>query len=116
MCAPFGAVLEPLRDASRKITFWHMRPELKSILRRNNFLQTPEFAGAPKTRPQDTTIDYQKFDPHDVEAFKAYVADYLVGKGIPQMTQALQRKFRESISEIFENAMEHSDTELGIFA
>lgn len=116
LCAAFGAVLEPLKDASRTITFLHMRQELRDLLRRNNFLQNPEFTGAPKTRPHGTTIDYQRFDPDDVGAFKEYVAHYLVGKGIPEMTLALQRKFRESMSEIFENAMEHSNTQLGIFA
>lgn len=116
MCAPFGAILEPLKDLSRKITFSSMRQDLCEILRRNNFLRTSQFTGAPMTRAQGTTIDYQRFDPNDVAAFKEYVAQYLVGKGIPDMTPALQRKFRESIAEIFENAMEHSDTQLGIFA
>jgi anti-anti-sigma regulatory factor len=116
MCAPFGAILERLKEESRTITFWNMRAELRDILRRNNFLRTREFTGAPTMRTQGTTIDYQRFDPNDVAAFKEYVAQYLVGKGIPDMTAALQRKFRESIAEIFENAMEHSDTQLGVFA
>lgn len=116
MCAPLGAVLEPLRDQSRKITFWNLRPELRDILRRNNFLRTREFTGAPRRGAQGTTIDYARFDSVDVEGFKGYVSRYLVGKGIPDMTIALQRKFRESISEIFQNAMEHSDTRLGLFA
>jgi signal transduction histidine kinase len=116
MCAPLGALLEPLRDKSWKVAFWHVRPELAEILRRNGFLRRPGLEVPQRVLGHGTTIDYKRFDRTDVQGFKRYIAQYLVGKGIPEMTPALSRKFRESISEIFENAMEHSETKLGVFA
>lgn len=37
------------------------------------------------------------------------------GKGIPKMTPALEKTFRQSIFEIFQNCVSHSDSMLGIF-
>lgn len=41
---------------------------------------------------------------------------YTQGKGIPEMSQSLQRKFNEAIGELFANAVTHSASRLGIFA
>jgi anti-sigma regulatory factor (Ser/Thr protein kinase) len=115
MCAPLGAVLYEFARHGR-IAIELKKPGLKSILERNGFLHNFGFTVPKGADRYGTTIEYQRFDCGDAEAFKAYVAQHFVGKGIPNMSEALHRKFRESISEVFDNAVEHSGTEAGIFA
>ena len=47
-----------------------------------------------------TTIEYKRFEAKDERYFAAYIEQHLVGKGMPNMSVGLQKKFRESIFEI----------------
>lgn len=114
MCAPLGAVL--LNRSPARVLLRNLRSGLEEALQRNGFL--PNFGfDRPKTPDvYGTTIEYPRFQRSDSDAFKRYVERHFVGKGIPEMSTALRRRFRASICEVFDNAVEHSQTELGIFA
>lgn len=114
MCAPLGAILYKY-DQTNKIIIERLNPKLEKLLQRNGFL--PNFGFNRNKIPDSTgtTIEYKRFEPKDSESFKDYVASHFVGKGIPDMSKQLHRKFRESIAEIFENAAYHSQTVSGIF-
>ena len=116
MCAALGAVLYPLRQAGRTLKLFGMRPGLEEILQKNAFLPNFGFDRGRRHDTHGTTIEYQRFERGDAGSFKAYVARHFVGKGIPDMSEMLHRKFRESISELFDNAVKHSQSQLGIFA
>lgn len=106
MCAPLGAVLR-----SRSVRLQNLSTKIGDILGKNGFLPgewTPDTYG--------TTIAFRQFDIAGSEEFESYVENHFRGKGLPSMTAALIRQFRRSIFELFENAVTHSDTHLGIFA
>lgn len=114
MCAPLGAVLKLKRKKSgNKTTGKGIPPGIEAILKRNHFLERSKLPDG-----YDTTIEYRHFQINDSKKFSEYVAKHFAKdrKPIPKMSPQLSRKFRESISEIFENSREHSESELGIFA
>ena len=115
MCASFGAVLSA-RQKAGTFRLFGVKRGVMSILQKNGFLPNFGFNREKKRDTYGTTIEYQNFEQSDVQAFKEYVAKHFVGKGIPQMTAALRGKFRQSISEVFQNAIYHSNTKRGIFA
>ena len=115
MCAPLGAILYHFRKRG-KIKLLNMKSELKNAFTVNGFLTNFGFDVPREKDLEGTTIEYQRFDPGKAESFKEYIAVHFVGKPIPHMSEALSKRFRESIAEIYENAVYHSCTIRGIFA
>lgn len=115
MCALLGAALFEYGEKHR-IKLTSINKALHSLLQRNGFLANFGFSGGKIPDAKGTTIEYQRFEKTDSAAFKNYVERHFVGKGIPDMSAALLKKFRESIAELFENAVEHSNSVKGIFA
>lgn len=114
MSAPLGALLYGTSRNWNTATLVGLRPRVRDILTKNGFLSAYGGGKAPDT--WGTTIRYQRFEPKDDRFFAAYAQSHLKGKGIPRMTGALRKKLLESIFEIFNNAVAHSETKLGIFA
>jgi signal transduction histidine kinase len=107
MCAPLAAaILAP----GRRILLQKLHPAIETILRKNGFVP------GPVEDTHGTTIRCQQFDIAGSVEFASYVEQNFRGKGLPAMSVGLQREFRRSIFELFENAVTHSKTELGIFA
>jgi signal transduction histidine kinase len=107
MCAPLAAaIIAP----ERRIRLQNLHPSIAAVLQKNGFL------GEVLEDTHGTTIRYQQFDPTGRAEFAAYVEHNFRGKGLPVMSIGLQREFRRSIFELFENAVAHSNTRLGIFA
>ncbi len=114
MCAPLGAALYGISRNLNTITIGNVPAPVEAILSRNGFL-----CSYGRERRKDsfgTTIDYNRFEPDDDRYFGHYIETHLVGKGIPKMSPGLLKKFRESIFEIFSNAVIHSRTKHGIFS
>ncbi|MCZ7667861.1 MAG: ATP-binding protein [Chloroflexi bacterium] len=64
-----------------------------------------------------TTIPYQRFDIKDDRYFAGYIEDEFVHRPeMPDMSPGLLKKFRESVFEVFSNAVIHSQTKQGIFS
>ncbi len=118
MCAPLGAVLQSkfYENKITKINLLGMKPKIQYILQKNGFLPNFGFDVEKKPDTYGTTIEYQRFGCIDSQSFKRYVEKHFRGKELPDMSLKLAQKFRESISEIFENAIDHSKTQFGIFA
>lgn len=116
MCAAFGAILYRLESNLNTVNLVNICPSVEEILSKNRFLNhysrignTPDHWG--------TTIPYHRFNIGD----GLYFLDYIVNEfsnqpELPKMSPGLFRKFCESIFEIFSNAAQHSDTELGVFS
>lgn len=124
MCAPLGALLQSFfyfpGNSKKKIILLNMNYDVDNILRKNGFLSDVCINEPRKPDIYETTIEYRRFERTDSHLFKGYVENHFIGKHvgnhIPQMNPSLQSKFRESIFEIFENAVYHSETKHGIFA
>ncbi|MBN1596454.1 HAMP domain-containing histidine kinase [candidate division FCPU426 bacterium] len=114
MCSPFGAILYQTSVANFiKIT--NINKKVGDILSKNGFLSSYGWMKNPDTF--QTTVEYKRFDTKDIRYFNDYViSDLVTKKGLPRMLPKLRKKFVESICEIFDNAIIHSQTRLGIFS
>ena len=114
MCASFGAILYSLRENLNTVILVNLDTRVENILLKNGFLS---HYGEEKIPDRwGTTITYHRFDVKDDRYFAGYIESELIHRSeIPEMSTMLLKKFRESIFEIFSNAVLHSRTELGIF-
>jgi hypothetical protein len=117
MCAPLGAILYRKKTEEIPIQILGISSYVKSILQKNHFLS--QFGESEKPDSYGTTIEYRRFDLFNkvYEQFRKYVIRYFKHRsfGLPEMTPALLKRFRESLFEVFSNAIEHSYTQEGIF-
>ena len=115
MCAAFGAILYRLGKRLNEINLIDIPSSVEEILSKNGFLSHYGRAKIPDL--WGTTIPYQRFDVKDDHYFAGYIENELIHRSeIPRMSPGLLKKFRESIFEIFSNAVLHSRTKLGIFS
>jgi hypothetical protein len=115
MCAAFGAILYRLSSALNTVELTNIPKSVEKILSKNGFLSNYGRAKLPDTL--GTTIPYQRFDVKDDRYFAGYIEGEFVHRPeMPKMSAALIKKFRESVFEIFSNAVLHSKTKLGIFS
>jgi len=115
MCAALGAVLGQL---DTRFILGPQPGRGVSIMEKNHFMR--RHAGGPVVDTYGTTIEYTHFESlgSGSAEFREYVATHFrhKHKGLPNMTPALLKRFREALFEVFENALEHSYTEHGVFA
>lgn len=114
MCAALGAVLHRSTFNFNSFSLTKLSPSLQTILSKNGFLSHYGRVRLPDT--YGTTMDYERFEARDARYFATYVEEKFVGRGIPQMTPALRKEMQRNIFEIFENAVMHAESSLGIFA
>ena len=115
MCAAFGAILYSLGDNLNQVKLVNVRPSVESILSKNGFLSHYGRVRSPDS--WGTTISYQRFDVTDDRFFSSYIErEFIHRTEMPDMSPGLLKKFRESIFEIFSNAVLHSGTRMGIFS
>ncbi len=115
MCAVFGALLYNISENLNSVRLTNVPSQIEDILSRNSFLshygreKVPDHGG--------TTISYQRCDVEDDRYFSDYIENEFIRRTeMPRMSTRLLRKFRESVFEIFSNAVQHSSTEMGIFS
>jgi hypothetical protein len=114
MCAPFGAILHLLSELN-SVKLINIPNDIKRILSRNGFLS--RYGGEILRDGWATTVPYEQFDPKDERAFEEYVEKKFITKTeMPKMSDQLQNKFQRNIFEVFNNAVFHSETKLGIFS
>ncbi len=114
-CAAFGAILYCLGDNLNTVNLVNLPPAVESILSKNGFLSHYGRTNIPDR--WGTTIPYQRFDVEDDRYFSDYIErEFISHPEMPAMSPGLLKKLRESVFEIFSNAVLHSRTELGIFS
>lgn len=115
LCAPLGAILYSISEALNTVTLVNMSQPLKVALARNAFLS---YYGSERIPDGfGTTIEYKRFEVKDDRYFAEYIEYKLMHHTeMPNMSDGLAKKFRESIFEIFNNAVTHSETKHGIFS
>lgn len=115
MCAPFGAILYRLSDKMNTVKLVNVPTGLDRILSKNGFLS--HYGGNKLPDTWGTTIPYRRFEAKDDRYFASYIEEEFVRRSeMPRMSVGLVKKFRESVFEIFSNAVIHSQTKLGIFS
>jgi len=115
MCAPFGAILYRLSDRVNNVNLVNVPPSVNRILSKNSFLS--HYGGNKLPDTWGTTIPYRRFEAKDDRYFASYIEEEFIRRSeMPKMSVGLAKKFRESVFEIFSNAVIHSQTKLGIFS
>lgn len=116
MCSPFGAIIRKHLVGGKNIQILGIQENIREIWRKNGF---SDLLGWTKTDDTwKTTIKYRSFDREDNTTFQDYIATHFKpgAHGLPIMSEALLKRFRASLFEIYDNAVHHSETSLGIFA
>ena len=115
MCAPFGAILYRLSDRVNTVKLENVPTSVNRILSKNSFLS--HYGGNKLPDTWGTTIPYRRFEAKDDRYFASYIEEEFIRRSeMPKMSVGLAKKFRESVFEIFSNAVIHSQTKLGIFS
>lgn len=113
MAAPLGAMLAQVADRFNAIEVVNVPEMVERILRKNGFLTHYRYPALDDSNR--TTIPFRRLQRSDEGLFSDYVQRHLRGKGIPQMSNGLGKLFKKKIFEVFQNAVIHSESELGIF-
>lgn len=113
MAAPLGAILAQVSGRLNRVSITRVPDATERILRKNGFLCQYGFDLIVDTN--QTAIPFRRYRLSEDRRFAEHLGQYLVGKGVPPMTAALNREFLRSILEVFQNASSHSESEVGAF-
>lgn len=100
--SPLLTVLEQSRLRKNKHSFANLLPDVRTILRKNHTLKITH----PDTN--HTTIPVTFFALDEEVKFANYTREHMARREMPQMTEALEKKFYEAIDELFANCSLHS--------
>lgn len=114
MCAPLGAVLAKAADELNTVNLVGLTQSIRTILAKNQFLTN--FGYRAEADSYGTTIKYKRFGNSDDQLFAEYLNQLKHGKGLPDMSEALSKRFNRSLLEVFVNASMHAASKLGVFA
>lgn len=113
MAAPLGAVLAGIADRFNAVEIVNVPDMVERILRKNGFLT--QYRYLPLEDTNRTTIPFRRLQRTDEGLFEDYLQRHLKGKGMPRMTDGLGKVFKQKVFEVFQNAVIHSESALGIF-
>ena len=113
MAAPLGAVLARIADGLNTVEIVAVPDPVKQVLRKNHFLT--QFRYEPLDDVHHTTMPFRRLRLSDEGVFEEYVGRELRGKGIPRMSEEASRVFKRKVFEIYQNAVIHSESEVGVF-
>ena len=113
MAAPLGAVLARIADDLNSVEIVDVPPLIERILRKNRFLT--QYRYEPLDDSNRTTMPFRRLQLSDEGLFEEYVKRELRGKGIPRMSEGLGKVFKKKVFEVYQNAVIHSESALGIF-
>lgn len=113
MAAPLASILKRINNRNNTVRIINPPREVEKILRKNCFLL--DFGYSPLDDENHTTLPFKHVDLTHTQSFATYLAEHMNGKGIPRMSQTLEKFFRQSIFEIFENCVGHSRSKHGVF-
>lgn len=113
MVAPLAAVLARITNEFNEVKIVKVPASIERILRKNRFLVAYGYSAIEDVN--HTTLPFRRIQLSDEGRFADYLEQHMDGKGIPRITKALGKVFRQSIFEVFQNAVTHSKSRLGVF-
>lgn len=115
MCAVLGAILFHLHENVNSVRLNNIPDDVSRVLSRNGFLSY--YGGKEIPDRFNTAISYQRFEASDYNPFASYIEhEFATQSRLPEMSAQLLTHFLRSISELFDNAVTHSQSSLGIFS
>lgn len=114
MAAPLAGVLARIAaDRFNRVEIVEVPSAIEKILCKNHFLVS--YGYKPVKDVNQTTLPYARMQLSDEGLFAGYLKRYMNGKGIPRMSEAMGKRFRQSVFEVFQNAVIHSESKVGLF-
>ena len=114
MAAPLGAVLARVADNLNTVEIVEVPGIVERILRKNQFLTY--FRYKSLNDDNRTTMPFRRLRLSDEGVFEEYIRRQFRGKGVPRMSKAAGRVFRKKVFEVYQNAVIHSESQIGVFA
>ena len=114
MAAPLGAILARVADELNVVEIVDVPAMVEKVLRKNRFLTNYRYETLDDTNR--TTMPFRRLRLSDEGEFEEYVRRQLKGKGIPRMSEGLGKVFKKKVFEVYQNAVIHSESEIGVFA
>ena len=115
MCSALGAVLYRLTENVNSVNLTNIKPAVNQILSKNGFLSHHGFPLIPDH--WGTTISFKRFDVSDFRFFARYIEEEFIQRPeLPEMSNELLYCFKTSLFEIFNNFVQHADSQKGIFS
>ena len=113
MAAPLGAILARVADGLNTVEISALHPPVKRVLSKNQFLT--HYWYEPLDDTNHTTMPFRRLRLIDEGEFEEYIHWQLSGKGIPRMSEGASRVFKKKVFEVYQNAVFHSESEIGVF-
>ncbi len=113
MAAPLSAALERVKSQENIVEIVGLRSNVKTILCKNRFLC--EYGFRRISDNNKTALPYTCFDLTQSKGFWNYLSAHLDRDEMPIMSNELEKKFRQSILEMFQNCVMHSSATSGVF-
>lgn len=113
MAAPLAGVLARIADKFNAVEIVRVPQRIETILRKNRFLV--DYGYGPLEDVNRTTLPFRRIQRSNEGQFADYLERHMNGKGIPRMSKGLAAVFKQSIYEVFQNAVIHSNSRFGIF-
>ena len=113
MAAPLGAILARVADEFNSVEIVEVPSRVKEILQKNRFLTRYRYE--PLHDVYRTVMPFRRLRLSDQGVFDDYVDRKLEGKGMPEMSAKASKMFKAKVFEIYQNAVTHSESDVGIF-
>ncbi len=116
LCACLGGLLIYFKSQGLGISIKLIKSGVRSFFNKNGFLAL--FGQDRTVDTHGTTIKFKKHKINDSNDFQTYIGESFSpgSKGLPNMTPRLLKGFRNSLYEIYLNAVEHSETQQDVFS
>ncbi len=113
MAAPLGAILAQVADQFNIVEIVDIPDKVEQVLRKNRFLTNYWYE--PLDDADHITMPFRRLRLRDEGKFEQYIYRQLSGRGIPKMSKGASRVFKKKVFEVYQNAVTHSESELGVF-
>ena len=108
LTAVLGSILAEVIFNLNSIKLENISDNIRTILKRNHFLS--HYGEDVLIDNYSSTIKYKKFKPTDYKLFNNYLAEELISQKVfDTISTRLSKRIKESIFEIYYNAVLHSD-------
>ena len=112
MAATLGMVLALIAAQRNQIEIVRVPGPIEDNLRRNLLLVNYDY---PPLQLGPTVLPFRQYQLTEERVFAEYLRVHLLGKGFAKTTEGLGKVFQQGAFEVFQNAVAHSESKLGIF-
>ena len=113
MAAPLGAILARVADAFNEVDIVDVSGGVEKKLRKNRFLTRYRYE--PLRDARRVAMPFRRLRLSGQDAFEDYVDQWVGRKGMPEMSAKASKMFKAKVFEIYQNAVTHSESDVGIF-